>query len=97
MNTSIYHRIGHEWCDHLKGLMWGQEDAHPLRTAKVLHVREVILIELNSREIQYYFFKHLNNILIYFINQFISCQKKAFDRGCKPLNKLMSDKIKPRV
>lgn len=45
MNTSIYHRIGHEWCDHLKGLMWGQEDARPLRTAKVLHVREVILID----------------------------------------------------
>lgn len=45
MNTSIYHRIGHEWCDHLKGLMLGQEDARPLRTAKVLHVREVILID----------------------------------------------------
>lgn len=45
MNTSIYHRIGHEWCDHLKGFMWGQEDARPLRTAKVLHVREVILID----------------------------------------------------
>lgn len=45
MNTSIYHRIGHEWCDHLKGLMWGQEDARPLRTAKVLHVRELILID----------------------------------------------------
>lgn len=91
MNTSIYHRIGHEWCDHLKGLMWGQEDARPLRTAKVLHVREVILIDFILSV------EHLNNILIYFIKQFISCQKKAFDRGCIPLNKLMSDKIKPRV
>lgn len=44
---SIDHKIGDECCDHLKGLMWGQEYARPLRTANVLHVSEITLFDFN--------------------------------------------------